>query len=64
MKRFVFNKSVATGSGCVRDTVLTVMEKTIILGSALTTIKITFEIRRFLRRYQLNGIISNIEHVF
>lgn len=29
IKHFSFNKSVATGSGCVRDTVLTVMKETI-----------------------------------
>lgn len=61
IKHFGFNKSVATGCGCMRDTVLTVMEGTVILGSALTTIKITFEIRSFLRRYLLHSVISNIE---
>lgn len=39
VKHFFFSKSVATDSGCVRDTVLAVMEGTILLGSALTAIK-------------------------
>lgn len=61
IKHFAFNKSVATGSGCVRDTVLTVREGTITQGSALTTIKVTFEIKSFLRRHLLDSVIANIE---
>lgn len=38
IKHLVFNKYIASGSACVRDVVLTVVEGTIILGSALTTV--------------------------